>query len=1038
MHRLHAVAGHPPFPLPPHLSQHPSQYLSPHLDRAVSTSSSRWTAALADGWGIEAALEPLAGEYDLNLRATAHDGRQFVLKVMRAGCKKEFVDLLTRAHAHITARDAGVPVPAVIPTRDGARWHECPDAEGNPRLLWLLASLDGVEYQHFRPHSLALVEQLGAHVARLDRALRDFSHAGLTRDFKWDLRKADWIGDHVHAVADPARRDLVARALARYVALKPAFLGQPVSAIHGDINDLNILVARSEGGVTSISGIIDFGDLVLGSTVAEIAITGAYLVLDHPNPERALAAFVGAYHRVTPLDGAQLDLVWPLLLMRLAVSVTNSALMQRERPGDPYVVVSEGAAWRCLERAQGIAERQVSARLRAACGLPASDAAGRVVAWLDGERGRFAPVMGRDLSAVPAGSLAIASSLAPRDPLSMTAEEARTLGAMAGAGAEWVGGYGEPRAVYTAPAFRRGAHAIADRRSVHIAVDVFLAAGTPVHAPCEGEVDVVEFRTSALDYGGMVVLRHHTPSGDPFWTLYGHLSRATIDGLAVGQRVARGERFGELGTAAENGGWDPHLHLQLATVTEGMAGDWPGVADPDDLALWRAVCPNPAALLNLPDARVAHRPIDLPALLDDRRERFASNLRLSYRDPCLFVRGWKHYLFDQWGRTYLDAYNNVPHVGHAHPRLREVASDQLARLNTNTRYLHPAQVAFAEALLAKVPPHLTHVFLVNSGSEANELALRLARTHTGGRDMVTPDHGYHGNTTGAYDVSAYKFNKPGGGGRQPWVQLIPIADTYRGEHRGADAGARYAASVDDAIARVRARGGALAGFIAETFPSVAGQVIPPAGYLHGVYARVRAAGGVCIADEVQTGLGRLGEHYWAFEQQGVLPDIVVLGKPLGNGHPLGAVLTTTEIGRSFDNGIEFFSTFGGSTLSCRMGMEVLRIVDEEGLQENAREVGSHLLGALRELQSRSPLVGDVRGVGLFVGVDLVADRESRAPATRAASDVVNRMREERILIGTEGPADNVLKIRPPLTVGRDDVDWLVARLEQILKEWSSG
>lgn len=1000
----------------------------------MSTPLQHWTAALADAWGIDAILEPLAGEYDLNLRATASDGQRYVLKVMRAGCDAAFVDLLTAAHAHIRSRDASVPVPAVIPTRDGALSCVRADATGNPRILWLLTSLDGVEYQRFRPRSLPLSASLGDTVARLDRALREFSHVGLARDFKWDLRRGDWIAGHVHEIADPVRRAIIERILTGYAALKPALLSEPLAAIHNDINDCNILVARDQHDSPVVSGIIDFGDLVLGPAVAELAITGAYLVLDHPQPERALAEFVAAYHRVTPLSGAQLDLIWPLVLMRLAVSVTNSAQMQRERPGDPYVVISEAPAWRFLERAVGIAEAVARTRLRAACGLPASDAAGRVVAWLDSQRGRFAPIMGRDLGSLPVGSLAITSSTVPRDPLAMTTDEARTLGAAAGVGPEWVGGYAEPRAVYTAPAFRKGAHAIADRRSVHIAIDVFLPAGTPVHAPHDGVVDVVEHRDATLDYGGMVVLRHATPAGDPFWTLYGHLSRATVDALHAGQSVARGERFGELGALAENGGWDPHLHLQLAMLTDGMAGDWPGVADPDDLQFWRAICPNPAALLNLPDARVEHRPIDLPSLLAGRRAHFASNLKLSYRDPCLFVRGWKHYLFDQWGRTYLDAYNNVPHVGHAHPRLRDVACDQLARMNSNTRYLHPAQVEFAEALLAKAPPHLTHVFLVNSGSEGNELALRLARAHTGGRDMVTADHGYHGNTTGAYDLSAYKFNKPNGGGRPEWVQLVPVADTYRGAHRGPDAAECYAACVDEAIARVHARGGRLAGFIAETFPSVGGQVIPPKGYLQGVYARVRAAGGVCIADEVQTGLGRLGEHYWAFAQQEVLPDIVVLGKPLGNGHPMGAVLTTTDIARSFDNGIEFFSTFGGSTLSCRVGTEVLRIVDDEGLQDNARVVGNLLLEALRELQSRQALIGDVRGMGLFVGVELVTDRESRAPATRAAHYVVNRLREERILIGTEGPADNVLKIRPPLTIKRGDVEWMRETLDGILRE----
>jgi len=1009
----------------------------------VNAEHSHWSAALAEAWGVRATLAPLAGEYDLNLRVTTDDGARYVLKVMRPGCDAALVELLCAAHDHLAKAPLGegagvgpapLPVPHLVPTRDGASWCTRPDELGRARLLWMVTMLDGAEYARFRPHSIPLAAELGTTVARLSRALADFRHPGLDRDFKWDLLRAGWVDEQLDVFVDEHRRAIVRGIMARYAALHPALLDAPRTPLHNDLNDWNLLARRDSAGVARISGILDFGDVVWGPRIAELAIAGAYLVLDHPAPARALAAFVGAFHRESPLAPHEVDWLWPLLLVRLAVSVTNSAQMQRERPDDPYVVVSEGGAWRFLERFARTPEPVMRARLRAACGYPSSDAGARVQAWLDGERGRFAPVMGLDLATIPTGSIAIASACVPRDPLQMTDDEARTLGSAAGVGDRWVGSYGEPRAVYTAPAFRRGPHAIADRRSVHLGVDVFLPAGTPVHAPCDGVIDTVEYREGALDYGGMVVLRHQTPQGDPFWTLYGHLSRDSVAPLVAGAPVARGACFAQLGTAEENGGWDPHLHLQLAMTTEGMDGDWPGVADPDDLPLWRALCPNPAALLNLPDDAVAYRAIDMDALRRGRREHFASNLRLSYREPCLFVRGWKHYLFDEWGRTYLDAYNNVPHVGHAHPRLREVASDQLARLNTNTRYLHPAQLAFADALLARLPATLTHVFLVNSGSEANELALRLSRTWSGGKDMVTPDHGYHGNTTGAYDISAYKFDKPNGGGAPDWVQLVPVADTYRGAHRGPDAAERYAEHVDAAIARIRGRGGRLAGFIAETFPSVGGQIIPPIGYLAGVYARIRAAGGLCIADEVQTGLGRLGAFYWGFEQQRVEPDIVVLGKPLGNGHPIGAVVTTAEVARRFDNGIEYFSTFGGSTLSCRVGTEVLRIVEEEGLQENARLVGEALLDGLRALQGRHPLIGDVRGMGLFIGVELVDDREARTPATVAARYVVNRLREERILIGTEGPADNVLKIRPPLTVGTADIELLLATLDRVLGE----
>jgi len=1002
--------------------------------RVAENPAPGWEDLLRAEWGIAGTLTTLEGEYDLNLRVTTPSGVRYVLKVMREGCAPEFVDLLCAVHAHLESADATLPVPRVVRTRSGRQWCSWRDEQGSPRLAWLLSHLPGAGYDRFRPRSLALGAALGAAAARLDRALATFAHPALERPLKWDLCAADWVADSLHLFDEPQRRALVARVMSRYEGIAPGVRALPRFVVHNDLNDANVLLARGDSDEPVVTGLIDFGDILRSPRVAEVAIAGTYLLLGHSQPERLLAAMVAAYHAIVPLSPDELDLVWPLVLTRLAVSVTNAAQQRRDQRWDAAEAEGERLAWDLLDRSCGMPERLVSARLRAACGVPATTASARVRDWLERTRGTFAPIMGRDLSSIPTGSLAVATSLLPRDPTAMSEAEARTLGAAALVGPEWVGSYGEPRAVYTAPAFRRGAHPIADRRSVHLGVDIFLPAGSPVCAPCDAVVEVAQYRDASLDYGGMVVLRHVTPEGDPFWTLYGHLARNGIAALEAGQSVPRGTCFATLGPVEENGGWDPHLHLQLALTTDGMETEWPGVADPDDLALWLAVCPNPAALLNLADAAVAYRPIDVDGLLVERRARFASNLSLSYRVPCLFVRGWRHYLFDEWGRTHLDAYNNVPHVGHAHPRLAAVAADQLARLNSNTRYLHPAQLAFATALLARMPGHLTHVFLVNSGSEANELALRLARTHTGARDMITGDHGYHGHTTGAFDVSPYKFDKPGGGGRPDWVQVVPAADTYRGPHRDADAAARYVEYVDAALARIADRGAGFAGFIAETFPSVAGQLIPPDGYLRDVYARVRSAGGVTIADEVQTGLGRLGDWFWAFEQQGVSPDIVVLGKPLGNGHPIGAVVTTSEIARSFDNGIEFFSTFGGSTLSCRVGLEVLRIVEDEGLQENARRIGTHLLDGLRQLQSRYTAIGDVRGMGLFVGVELVTDRDARRPDSRLARYVVNRLRDERILIGSEGPADNVLKIRPPLTIGRSDVDCLLEVLGRVLGE----
>jgi 4-aminobutyrate aminotransferase-like enzyme len=429
-------------------------------------------------------------------------------------------------------------------------------------------------------------------------------------------------------------------------------------------------------------------------------------------------------------------------------------------------------------------------------------------------------------------------------------------------------------------------------------------------------------------------------------------------------------------------------------------------------------------------------------ILAARRRFVGGNISVGYRRPLQAVRGAMQYLFDEAGRRYIDAYNNVPHVGHCQPRVVEAATGQLRALNTNTRYLDEHLARFAERLAGTMPEPLRICYFVNSGSEANELALRLARAHTRQRDLIVLDAAYHGNTTTLIEISPYKFNGPGGSGKPPWVHVVPVPDVYRGSYRrsaglsrlrsqGADAdvGAKYADAVAQSIDQLRARGAGLCGFIAESCPSVGGQIMFPPGYLAAVYRHVRDAGGVCIADEVQTAYGRIGTHFYAFEEQAVVPDIVVLGKPIGNGYPLGAVVTTPEIAWSFDNGMEFFSTFGGSTVSCAVGLAVLDVVRDERLQAHAQEVGDHLLGRLRSLPERSALVGDVRGSGLFIGVELVRDRETLEPAAAEASDVVNRLREEGILIGTDGPYHNVLKIRPPMPFAIEDADVLASALE---------
>jgi 4-aminobutyrate aminotransferase-like enzyme len=650
-------------------------------------------------------------------------------------------------------------------------------------------------------------------------------------------------------------------------------------------------------------------------------------------------------------------------------------------------------------------------------------------------------VLEQDLRSTPSLvlDLGVSSLLLGADPAAAEAGRlARTIfGLMEEADvAVGIGRYDEPRALYSSELFGGPLDPRQERRSVHLGIDLFVAPGAAVHAPFEGVVHALANNTAPLDYGPLLILRHAADDGPPFFTLYGHLSEDTLAGLTRGQAVARGQRIGSVGTPPTNGGWSPHLHFQIILDLLGLESDFPGVAYASQRAVWTALSPDPNLLLGIPSGRFPSPEPDAEATLARRREHLAGSLRLSYRRPLKIVRGFLQHLYDENARAYLDFYNNVPLVGHGHPRVLRAVQQQLGLLNTNTRYLHDNLARYAERLTRLLPEPLRVCLFVNSGSEANELALRLARAHTRCSDVIVLEHAYHGHTTTLVDVSPYKFLGKGGAGRKPWVHVAALPDDYRGPYRRADpeAGEKYARQVGEIAERLRSLGRGPAAFLAETLPSVAGQIVPPPGYLAAAYAHVRAAGGVCIADEVQAGFARLGTHFWGFEAQRARPDIVVLGKPIANGFPLGAVVTTPEIARSFDNGMEFFSTFGGNPVACAAGLAVLDVLERQGLQQRALLLGQRLTAGLRALQGRYPLIGDVRGSGLFLGVELVRDRDTLEPATREAGYVVNRLRERGILTGTDGPHENVLKLRPPLILSERDVDVFLGALDATLQE----
>lgn len=407
-------------------------------------------------------------------------------------------------------------------------------------------------------------------------------------------------------------------------------------------------------------------------------------------------------------------------------------------------------------------------------------------------------------------------------------------------------------------------------------------------------------------------------------------------------------------------------------------------------------------------------------LIARRQRTFGPSSMLFYKRPLHIVRAEGVWLIAADGTRYLDAYNNVPSVGHCHPAVVEAVARQMGILNTHSRYLYDNVYDYAERLLATMPAEVSNIVFTCTGSESVDFAMRVARAATGGTGFIVTENAYHGNTSAVTEVSpASASSEP----PSPNVFLVPAPDTYRGGV--ADLGARFAASVKDAIAAMQARGIKPAAFIADSIFSSDGVFPGDPGFLAETADAVRAAGGLYIADEVQPGFSRTGEAMWGFARHGIVPDLVALGKPMGNGYPMGGVAMKPALLAEFGARNGYFNTFGGSPVAAAAGMAVLETIASEGLQDNARQTGAYLLESLKAVARDAPTVGDVRGCGLYLGIEVVRDRASQEPDAAAAERIVNVMREKSVLIGTAGISGNVLKIRPPLPFGRAHADILI-------------
>ena len=997
----------------------------------IIISSSQATDITLKLYGLKGTALSLPGFEDFNFRIESEKGR-FLLKVSRPDADLEYLGFQNEILQHVAESDTDIESPVILPDVHGNFISEFTDHKGNPRKVRMLSWMDGRLWSSVNPVKDALLFSLGQQVGRLTKALQGFEHPLAERDFEWDLARAGWTREFTHLFSND-KLEIVTYFQMLFDKIQEDYSTLRKSVIHNDANDNNVVVTDNLID-PEVKAIFDYGDAVNTQVINELAVTIAYAVMRKPDVLSAALPLVEGFHRQLPLLEEEVEMLYVLVAMRLVIMVTTSAINRKKEPENEYLLISEAPAWEVLSLWKQVRKEFAHYSFRKACGYAAHPHEAAFSTWASENPVKLSslfPSIGKER--IRSLDLSVSSILIGDRELANDLElfQFKIERLQAEVPDKIIaGGYLEPRALYTSEAYDRMGNSGKESRTIHLGIDFWVPVGTPVHTLFDGEVVTAVNDEGEKEYGGLIILKHHE-EGMEFYTLYGHQTIDSVVDLKAGDRILQGELVGRVGNYLENGNWAPHLHFQIMLSLLEYENDFPGVAYPDEVEVWKSLCPDPNLLFGQPELQILPF-VDTVETIAYRKEHLGKSLSLSYSEPLKIVRGDGAYLIDHLGRRFLDTVNNVAHVGHEHPRVVRAGQQQMAVLNTNTRYLHDNINAFARELLSTFPEELSVVHFVNSGSEANEMAFRMTQACTGQKDMIAVEVGYHGNTSGCVSVSSYKFDGKGGSGAPEHTHIVPLPDRFRGIHRGDDCGPLYAAHVQEQIDKIQSLGRKPAAFICESIISCGGQIELPDNYLELAYAMVREAGGICIADEVQVGCGRVGKEFWGFQLYGVIPDIVTIGKPIGNGHPLAAVVCTREVADAFANGMEYFNTFGGNPVSCAIGTEVLRVIREEGLQENAMNTGSYLKEELTKMQQDFPIIGEVRGQGLFLGIEL-CDQELN-PQTAKAGYLAKRMKELGILMSTDGKDVNVMKIKPPLVFSRFQADELLGALKRVLSE----
>lgn len=954
--------------------------LSPLLNPPPAISADHAAKVARDVYGVASTAKSLGSHQDRNFLLTTDD-TPLLLKFSNPGTNTDELLAQNAAIEYLSRSVSAIRTPRALPTLKGQFVH-ITEIDGVRVVVRLLTFVEGepLSGDHYlRP---TVMKTIGAMAATIDLSLAQLTAPALVREHQWDLRQARTVLEALLPFVpdDGLRARLWSASQEAAAVVDERGDRLPQQLIHGDLTDDNVVALPASEGAPS--GVIDFGDLNHSWTVGELAVTVASLLHHHGASLTSVMAAVAAYHDIRPLSRAEAESLWALVVIRAATLVSSGCHVTSTDALNDYAAGNLTHEIIIFERATAVPLAVATAFVLDTLAIPRTEP----------QLPEFSPL----LPGIMPQSVAIVDFSAASDAL----DTGRWLQPTAELDivAEALSGNHAVATEYAQPRLTRSELLSVDEASnVILGIELTVAGPQPVAAPWAGVLTSHAGGIELKGHGVVLTLGSPTLSAES------------------GVEVVRGDIVGTIdGT------------LEVSVSVDGVAVPWS--VTPSLARAWSAASIDPTALI-LGRAR-ATRPI--PQLAERRERNVAAAQEHYYVDPPVIVRGWKEHLIDANGRVYLDGLNNVTSIGHAHPRLVAAVAKQWSLFNSNSRFQYPAIVDFAERLAGLLPEGLDSVFFVNSGSEAVDLALRIARSWTGRRDVLAVREAYHGWTDLSDSVSTSVADNPDAlTTRPPWVHTVEAPNSYRGRYRAAEA-SRYADDAVNAIDSLAEAGTPLGAFIAEPYYGNAGGMALPDGYLQAVYPAVRARGGLCVADEVQVGYGRLGQWFWGFEQQCVVPDIVAVAKGMGNGHPLGAVVTTREIAEHYRTEGYFFSSAGGSPVSSMVGLTVLDVIEDEQLQRNARDTGAHLRARLEELAIRHPLIGAVHGTGLYLGVEFVRDHDSLEPATEETLAICERLRERGIIMQPTSDRQCVLKIKPPLCFSRASADFFADTLDEVL------